>query len=183
MEYSEYVPAGQTDPGSQPSCLCVAVSQWLWRVALSQELTLEFASSLLLFKRLFGTQLMDRVSPLTMMRLAPLLTLLTPLVAGFGPSQIASPQTALLASRTEPTWSKYKHDFVDPITPHEQPSGLHEPDSKKRAIADEFWLKQFEDDKDKMHEMMSKDHESRPPLFATDETWDHYKHEFIDPQV
>ena len=117
-----------------------------------------------------------------MMRLTSLLLVLAPLVSGFGFPQKARHLKALGVSQADPTWSEYQHDFIDPITPHETPSGLHEPDPQQRAIADEFWLKQFEDYKEKLHEMMAKQETTTSPLFATDASWDHYKHEFIDPK-
>eukprot|EP00568_Trieres_chinensis_P017625 CAMPEP_0183326580 /NCGR_PEP_ID=MMETSP0160_2-20130417/82602_1 /TAXON_ID=2839 ORGANISM="Odontella Sinensis, Strain Grunow 1884" /NCGR_SAMPLE_ID=MMETSP0160_2 /ASSEMBLY_ACC=CAM_ASM_000250 /LENGTH=154 /DNA_ID=CAMNT_0025494595 /DNA_START=17 /DNA_END=481 /DNA_ORIENTATION=- len=49
------------------------------------------------------------------------------------------------------TWAQYKHEYVDPITPHEASSGLEgHMDPERRAVADEFWLQKFRDDKKKM---------------------------------
>lgn len=85
-------------------------------------------------------------------------------------------------------WGHYKHTHVDPIAPHEQPSAFHsDVDTKQRAIADEFWSKEFQDEKEHFHDMMAKETKAGGSLFVEqqqdpqDETWDHYKHEYIDP--
>jgi hypothetical protein len=80
------------------------------------------------------------------------------------------------------SWSDYKHDYVDPITPHKTASKVKDHmDPAKRAIADEYWLLQFEKDKEKLHQYMMADASPTETLSKESETWSHYKHEYIDP--
>jgi len=87
-------------------------------------------------------------------------------------------------SQEKKSWSEYKHAYVDPRIAHTSP---HDPDvdeesMRKRAIADEFWMKQFEEDKHKMHDMMkytaSGCYEDGSQFR---ETWSHYEHDFVEP--
>uniref|UniRef100_A0A6U2IKH6 Uncharacterized protein n=1 Tax=Pseudictyota dubia TaxID=2749911 RepID=A0A6U2IKH6_9STRA len=90
--------------------------------------------------------------------------------------------TVLSQERT--SWSEYKHDYVDPRVPHASP---HEPDvdeasARRRAIADEFWLEQFKDEKDKLHHMMDSGSTKGPESSSQPkETWSHYKHDYVEP--
>lgn len=79
------------------------------------------------------------------------------------------------------SWSDYKHDYVDPITPHAIESNVKgHMDPAKRAIADEYWLTQFEKDKEKLHQHMMVETSAEVPL-KEPETYAHYKHNYIDP--
>ena len=88
--------------------------------------------------------------------------------------------TLVLAEKI--SWSDYKHDYVDPITPHETASKVRDHmDPAKRAIADEYWLLQFEKDKEKLHQYMMAEASPAETLSEESETWSHYKHAYIDP--
>jgi hypothetical protein len=88
------------------------------------------------------------------------------------------------------TWSKYKHDFIDSIATQttdktkllEGPS-IMDP-RKLPDSADEYWLGQFEADKEKFQNMnqaaSSTPETSIPPPTST---WDQYHHKYIDPIV
>lgn len=79
------------------------------------------------------------------------------------------------------SWSDYKHDYVDPITPHAIESSVKgHMDPTKRAIADEYWLTQFEKEKEKLHQYMTVETSQEVPVKES-ETYAHYKHEYIDP--
>ena len=84
------------------------------------------------------------------------------------------------------SWSEYKHDFVDPLIPHQVESKIHDhTDPEKRASSDEYWLRQMEQDKNKLNDMMTdemvtaaseQDKADKPA-----ESFEHYKQENIDP--
>jgi hypothetical protein len=82
----------------------------------------------------------------------------------------------------EISWTDYKHDYVDPITPHETASKVKDHmDPAKRAIADEYWLLQFEKEKEKLHQYIMAKASPMETLSTESETWSHYKHKYIDP--
>uniref|UniRef100_A0A7S4JX13 Uncharacterized protein n=1 Tax=Odontella aurita TaxID=265563 RepID=A0A7S4JX13_9STRA len=100
-------------------------------------------------------------------------------------------RTAAALYQEKTSWSEYKHDYVDPRVPH---ATIHDPDdvdeaaARRRKIADEFWMERVMDEKEKLHRMMEtvaaaaggaseSDEDSRAPK----ETWDHYKHDFVEP--
>ena len=121
-----------------------------------------------------------------MIRSHYLAILILPSACGFGiPKPFSrTTRTALFVGEKPISWPDYKHDYIDPITPHETPSKvLDHTDPVKRAIADEYWLKQFEEDKEKLHHMMEKAKATKAAetYVKPSETWPHYKHENIDP--
>jgi hypothetical protein len=84
------------------------------------------------------------------------------------------------------SWKEYKHDYVDPLVKHEAPPKVKDhTDPVKRAKADQFWLNQFEEDKEKLHRMMEHDDDNSISGSAVttgpNETYEHYKHEYLDP--
>jgi hypothetical protein len=111
------------------------------------------------------------------------LALLSPTV-GFG--VVGSLNTRTFANPTfvfqeKISWSDYKQDYVDPITPHAIESNVKgHMDPAKRAIADEYWLTQFEKEKEKLHQHMTAETSTEVPSKES-ETYAHYKHEYIDP--
>lgn len=79
------------------------------------------------------------------------------------------------------SWSDYKHDYIDPITQRKTASKVKDHmDPAKRAIADEYWLLQFEKDKEKLHQYMA-DASPTETLSTESEAWSHNTHENIDP--
>jgi len=82
------------------------------------------------------------------------------------------------------SWPEYKHDYIEPLTPHQVESKIHNHvDPNKRAVSNEYWLRQLEDEKAKMHSMSSKDEtaSSNSSTKQPSETFEHYKHANIDP--
>jgi hypothetical protein len=60
------------------------------------------------------------------------------------------------ASNKQITWPEYKHDFIDPISGSHHSGhpleGAHL-DPHTRELSDQFWLAQFWEEKEKMHQM------------------------------
>lgn len=118
---------------------------------------------------------------------AIILTLLVSPAFGFGvPSSLKRQadyrrKTCLFQKKI--SFSEYKHDYVDPITPHATESKVKSHmEPSKRAIADEFWKAQFEQDKEKLHQMNENNPSRAEATLPKDaETWPHYKHEYVDP--
>jgi len=111
-----------------------------------------------------------------------LLVLLLSPALGFtsvGRVPFVRPMTSLSQQKTN--WPEYKHVYVDPLTPHQVESKVHDHvDPQKRAISNEYWLRQLEEDKAKLHSMTSetmKDVGAAKPS----ESFEHYKHQNIDP--
>ena len=105
----------------------------------------------------------------------------------------ANDQNLLSASRLfleskKISWSDYKHDFIDPIS---ESHGSHlegHMDPAKRQVSDQFWLAQFEEDKERLHQMnvvaaaaaasTGKESTTEPTT-----SFDTYKHDYIEPMV
>jgi hypothetical protein len=117
-----------------------------------------------------------------------LVSALVSLTSGFSPTPFQSRVTSSLFQQ-ETNWLEYRHEYVDPLTPHQVESKIHSHlDPKKRAVSDEYWLRQMEQEKEKLHNMMNEinngDNEKNgvTPTFHL-ETFQHYKRENIDPMI
>lgn len=111
-----------------------------------------------------------------------LLALIASPVFGFTPVKPKATTTALYQKKA--SWPEYKHDYVDPLTPHQVESKIHTHiDPQKRAVSNEYWLRQLEDEKQKLHAMQSNDTvvESHATNKKPSESFSHYKQANIDP--
>ena len=116
--------------------------------------------------------------------------------AGFG---VVAPLTARprtcnhLVREDTISFSEYQQTYVDPILPHAIESSSstrkkEQMDPDQRAKADEFWLQRFEEDKEKLHRLnvaagaaATTIADSSSSSSKSEETWAHYKEEYIDP--
>eukprot|EP00980_Cylindrotheca_fusiformis_P003388 scaffold755_cov101-Cylindrotheca_fusiformis.AAC.2 len=90
------------------------------------------------------------------------------------------------------SWPEYKSDYIDPmITAHEDQSLEGHMDPAKRQVSDQYWLKQYAEEKEKLHRLneaaaaenlqqqQREDH--RPRRAAPSTSYDAYKMNYIDP--
>jgi hypothetical protein len=86
-------------------------------------------------------------------------------------------------------WVEYKHDYVDPLIPRAIESKIHDHvNPTKRKVSDEYWLRQMEQDKEKLQKYMMQEDEKMGDndnvLVRQEhpqETFQHYKQTYIDP--
>ena len=102
-------------------------------------------------------------------------------------SCLHSTSTTVWFQQESTNWDEYKHDYVDPLVPHSIQSKLHDHiDPTKRKASDEYWLRQMEQDKEKLHNMMNEDQDKTSDTDGIRqeqhyETFQHYKQANIDP--
>ena len=115
--------------------------------------------------------------------------------AGFGvvAPLTARPRTCTHLVREDTiSFSEYQQTYVDPILPHAIESSSsrkkEQMDPDQRAKADEFWLQRFEEDKEKLHRLNVAAGAAATTIASSsslssksEETWAHYKEEYIDP--
>jgi hypothetical protein len=98
--------------------------------------------------------------------------------------------TALHQEKTN--WVEYKHDYVDPLIPRAIESKIHDHvNPTKRKVSDEYWLRQMEQDKEKLQKYMIQEEEEEMSdndnvLVRQEhpqETFQHYKQTHIDPMT
>lgn len=102
------------------------------------------------------------------------------------------PSSPALKNSERTSWSEYEHDFVEPLTAHAPDSGSAPLDASasKRNVADAYWLQRFEDDRDKLHHMLthidymtSNTNTAKTSKIGKPDTWAHYRHEYIDAKI
>lgn len=80
---------------------------------------------------------------------------LTQHTLAFSASRFFSTPSRLYESK-QISWPEYKANFIDPIVVDRSNSDSHlegHMDPYKRKVSDQYWLAQFEDDKEKLHQL------------------------------
>ena len=90
-------------------------------------------------------------------------------------------------SKSSSSWSEYKSDYIDPAISNEDHtshvSGPHV-DKTKRDSSDQYWLAQFEDEREKLHDMndpwnTSGSSSSSKPVTPFTQYENEYLHDYI----
>jgi hypothetical protein len=89
------------------------------------------------------------------------------------------------------SWSEYKNEFIDPsVMAADHSSSIKGPlfvDQSKRDASDKFWLAQFEEEKERLHQMndpwrnQEQQQKQSRRLPAVTTPFDQYEHRFLDP--